>query len=69
MVGDIGQQQCHNCTKNIKKNLWKREREESHFWDCGWPMSLITISPKWYPTCLAHEEIVNKLLKHIGMNI
>jgi len=30
-IGDIGQSQCHTCTKK-QKNIMKEK-------DCGWPMS------------------------------
>ena len=36
-IGDIGQPQCHTCTKK-QKNIMK-EKEERHLWYCGWPMS------------------------------
>jgi len=36
VVGDIGQPQCHTCTKK-QKNIVK-EKEERHLWYCSWPM-------------------------------
>ena len=40
VVGDIGDITNYNVTnvQNNKKNLMK-EKEESHMWHCGWPMS------------------------------
>jgi len=36
-IDDIGQLQCHACTKK-QKNIVK-EKEERHLWYCGWWMS------------------------------
>jgi len=52
----------HNVT-SVQKNKQKhvKEREESHLWHCGWPMSPIML-PKYYPMLLncwdTHKFIV-----------
>jgi len=37
VVGDIGQLQCHTCTKKQKDII--KGKEERHLWHCGWLMS------------------------------
>ena len=62
VVGDIGQPRYHKCTKK-QKNIMK-EKEERHFWHCGWPLSPTTMSPKGYPfydPTLVKSEIINPL--------
>jgi len=61
VVGDIGQPQCHTCTKK-QKNIVK-EKEERHLSHCGWPMSPTTISPK----CYKHWHSWSDTLTHISI--
>jgi len=50
VVGDIGQPQCHTCTKKQKKYC-ERERRKTlaTLWLANVTMSPTTMSPKCYP--------------------
>ena len=52
-IGDIGQPQCHTCTKK-QKNIMK-EKVERHLWHCGWPMSQCH-QPQCHPSATPYHD-------------